>query len=1229
VESAEKVTRNQKPQRGKAAISVFVFGFVSILLFPYSSVLYAEQASESSEDSIADKITQLEKWTSTGNTIAPYDLAILYIEGLQVEQDYQKAFKWMKKSTDYGHFGAHYNLGLMYLEGLGVARDQKKAFQWMEKAAFKGSIEAQYWLAWMYQTGCGVKQDQTEAIRIYQWLGESGFAWESVALAINHYHSQSLEPMLKQINLRKAYDNCIIAQYDGYDVKLLKHIIGSKMTDDQIRQAEQLADVLLQNRRPFLYLIKMAEAGDADVQYKLGCRYQYGNFVDKDYQEAFRWFLELAQKGDARGQFKVGVFYHYGYGREVDCKKAYEWYAKAVEQDHVIAQNNMGVLYQIGKGVDKDYQKAIYWYQKSAEGGDDAAQYNLGRMHYYGKGVEQDYQKAFEWFTKAAEQGYEEAQYYIGLMYADGKGVEKNYTEAAEWYTRAAIGGDTDAQVRIGVLYKYGRGVEKDVQKAINWYEKAAVGGNKTAKVNLGKNYYYGKDINPDYQKALEWFLRAAEQGSDDGQYYLGLMYDKGEGIKRSDAEAVKWYTKAALQGHITAQNNLGLLYERGRGVEKDLEKAIHWYKKGAESDGRSAQFNLGKMYYYGRGVELDYQKAFRWFMKAAEQGHAVAQNNLGILYENGRGVTRDFKTAVDWYTKGAEGGDDNAQFNLGRMYYSGRGCEPNYQKASEWFAKAAEQGYAEAQYYLGLIYSEGYGKVEQNQIEATKWLSSAARQGHEIAHEYLRIKTGRIVKLEPAVESELFDLGWKYYRGEDDDQDLEKACKFFLQAAEEGDVDAMYCLGEIYNSPIGILGSYTEAEKWLMKAADMGHPHALELFEAVRRNSAKHDNRIAKLIEKAEKGNASAQYDLGFYYYHGSDGFEKDLKKALEWFLKSAHQGNRNAQYKLAEMYKKGKGVEKNDKKAFDFYRQSAIQGDAAAQEALAIMYESYHGREIGEASPHRGREVDPPSSEAFKWFKRAAYDGMSYSQYKVGRIYYLGWIVERDDIKAYCWLSLTDYNCEDLIGMKNWLEGKLTKKQISEAQQKTKLITQMIECDSLLSNLANAMIFYVNNGTYYLPKTNWSDALIENPCTHDESFRCQASDAVQGESSYAMNKYIAGKRFSTLPSDVVLFFESDKGVEAGPRTTPITTHPYFEEWSVFGDYNEKMLVYKNRFNQLGGPEDVAFRHEQDGQRGCNIAFVDGHTEFVTEDRISGLRWTVEQVVDGKNREPGLKIYD
>jgi TPR repeat protein len=50
-----------------------------------------------------------------------------------------------------------------------------------------------------------------------------------------------------------------------------------------------------------------------------------------------------------------------------------------------------------------------------------------------------------------------------------------------------------------------------------------------------------------------------------------------------------------------------------------------------------------------------------------------------------------------------------------------------------------------------------------------------------------------------------------------------------------------------------------------------------------------------------AEKGDAIAQYNLGYMY---CNGVSQDFAKAVEWYRKAAEQGSVYAQNKLGNMY-------------------------------------------------------------------------------------------------------------------------------------------------------------------------------------------------------------------------------------------------------------------------------------------------------------------------------------
>ena len=66
------------------------------------------------------------------------------------------------------------------------------------------------------------------------------------------------------------------------------------------------------------------------------------------------------------------------------------------------------------------------------------------------------------------------------------------------------------------------------------------------------------------------------------------------------------------------------------------------------------------------------------------------------------------------------------------------------------------------------------------------------------------------------------------------------------------------------------------------------------------------------KAIKKAaKKGDQIAQYKMGECFFKG-EGEKQNYKKALDWYNKSAQQGNADACFQIAICYKNGYGVEK-----------------------------------------------------------------------------------------------------------------------------------------------------------------------------------------------------------------------------------------------------------------------------------------------------------------------------
>ena len=101
----------------------------------------------------------------------------------------------------------------------------------------------------------------------------------------------------------------------------------------------------------------------------------------------------------------------------------------------------------------------------------------------------------------------------------------------------------------------------------------------------------------------------------------------------------------------------------------------------------------------------------------------------------------------------------------------------------------------------------------------------------------------------------------------------------------------------------------------------------------------------IKGLVEKAKKGDARAQFNLGFAYAHGR-GVRQDHSEAAKWYRKAAEQGYAMAQSNFGVAYAHGQGVPQDHSEAAKWYRKAAEQEDPMAQYNLGVAYA--HGQGV-----------------------------------------------------------------------------------------------------------------------------------------------------------------------------------------------------------------------------------------------------------------------------------------
>jgi TPR repeat protein len=79
-------------------------------------------------------------------------------------RDYDSAFKSWSYLAQKDDTVAEYQVGMMYSRGEGVSKDDVQAFQWTIKSADTGYVLAELAMGQMYLTGTGVSPNPAEAM---------------------------------------------------------------------------------------------------------------------------------------------------------------------------------------------------------------------------------------------------------------------------------------------------------------------------------------------------------------------------------------------------------------------------------------------------------------------------------------------------------------------------------------------------------------------------------------------------------------------------------------------------------------------------------------------------------------------------------------------------------------------------------------------------------------------------------------------------------------------------------------------------------------------------------------------------------------------------------------------------------------------------------------------------------------------------------------------------------
>ncbi|KAI7866519.1 hypothetical protein BDF14DRAFT_1812218 [Spinellus fusiger] len=176
-------------------------------------------------------------------------------------------------------------------------------------------------------------------------------------------------------------------------------------------------------------------------------------------------------------------------------------------------------------------------------------------------------------------------------------------------------------------------------------------------------------------------------------------------------------------------------------------------------------------------------------------------------------------------------------------------------------------------------------------------------------------------------------------------------------------------------------------------------------IIQKVDKRAAYHWFKKAAEIDPTSKGTdteiritvAKAQYQLGVLIFKQGEHITESQSAALEWFIKSADNNDKYAQYITGIHYERGILTDKNSSKAIEYLMRSAKQEFGDAEAALGIKY-------IEEGQ----------QKEGMLWLKRATQKDNPRALLKLGLMYEIGQGVEQNNAIAISYYK-SAANCND----------------------------------------------------------------------------------------------------------------------------------------------------------------------------------------------------------------------
>jgi TPR repeat protein len=906
-----------------------------------------------------DVVKSIEYYTlaaDLGDARLKYKLGCLYLDGVHVEQDYIKAYKFIRDAAKCNYYEAtclfdtpitcsesipdysnvltmfqraveyklddlEYNIGYAYENGLGNYNGDQAvninfalALEWYLKAEQKNDARAIYRLGKFYENGKGTTQDLWTAQRYY--IAGTNFRNPDSMYSLAYLYlegSDSIRDMPKAFylffnaaNMGHQESRLLLAPLFGFSENDYSRCIYLSVLE-MLEEVAESGNLVVQDKLGDYFLslgdkenavkwYKMAVRGKiTETYYKLAKIYGEEGFYHNSSKAINLYELAMVNQ-HTESIFEMAKIYHYGIGISPDLLKAYQLYTDASDRGHKRAYAILNITSD----------------SNDATGGDAVEELRSSSS--------EDFEYLLAMYEFVATDGRTELQYKVGYIYE--KIIETpKYEKAIKWYLMAVDGGHKESAYRLGLLYKKGLGTPQNWSDAIRMFESAMNNGSSSACFELGLINHHGNGVTVDTQKALEYYRKAANNNDLNGQYMMGRLYEDGEFVQSDFLEAIRWYKKAYVQVNDDAVARLYDLqndkldempfyrrefhilqyfasHHEGKRDEEDPDSYGHMY------------FRLGCIYLDGTLVKADYERAWGYFHIALEgYNNKDALRYITITNRHLHGsemLTQNKK--LEMFDAVMNILDKDLLYEIAVGYYDQicpADCDTlhitdtKYGTVFKYFIKAFEKGCSKAGKYLGDMWYYGEG-VESNNENALKFHRDWA--GHQNAQEN-------------------YQTGYKYYEP--------IHCEISADKTRRKSNSIAFVYFEIAAShDIGRAQLYLTDMYYYGNGVEKDQKKAIEMYRSYAIDTPHWENFLT-----------------GIRYYTGNDTVRKNYDIALVYFDHSRLQGNNDVLKYLGEMYCYGIGTEIDKEKALDYYgmlsaRQNHTENTITGLEYLSDTY-------------------------------------------------------------------------------------------------------------------------------------------------------------------------------------------------------------------------------------------------------------------------------------------------